>query len=479
MRDVRTSRAAVAVALLFLAGLAIRLAIPRGLWLDEAISVHQARLGLPELIQDLAEGDRHPPLHHVLLWVAMRTIGDGDLAMRIPSIAAGALLVPVVYALAAELFDRRTGVVAALLTVLAPVLVWYSQEARGYALEALFATLAVLGCARILQRGRSGDFALHAVAAALAVWTHWFALLIVAATELVVLAEFVRRRRLDEPVGPFLRRWVLATVALLCQLVSLGVLAVAQMRATGTGGGYAGASSSGEGAVSFYAMVANGAWALFGFHPDSVTEVLSAVWPLLMLATLLLIGRGVSRCTALLLACTAGPVLALLVLGLRSPDVFDVRYFVAVVPMLLVLLARAARTWPRSAVGRALATAAIAAVLAVALVDQQTNPDNPRRYDFREALAQVRAQARPGDVLLYQPSELRFVLDRYAPGLTARPLDGRLPTRAEAARVMVLTSFLDQERYKRVADRQLGVLRTTRTPARRDELPGVTLWRFR
>lgn len=475
----RVARAGAVVAALFLAAVAIRLAIPRGLWLDEAISVHQANLGLSELIQDLAQGDRHPPLHHVLLWIVMRTIGDGDLAMRIPSIAAGALLVPAVYALAAELFDRRTGLVAALLTVLAPILVWYSQEARGYALEALFATLAVLGCARILQRGRPGDFALHAVAAALAVWTHWFALLIVAATELVLLAELIHRRRLGAPVRAFVRRWTLATAALLCQLVPLGLLAIAQMRATGTGGGYAGASSSGEGAVSFYALVSNGAWALFGFHPDAVTEVLSAVWPLLMLATLLLIGRGVSGGAALLLACTAGPVLALLLLGLRSADAFDVRYFVAVVPMLLVLVARAARTWPRSAAGRTLATVAIAAVLAAALVDQQTNPDNPRRYDYREALAQVNARARPGDVLLYQPTELRFVLDRYAPRLTARPLDGRLPTRVEARRLTVLTSFLDQPRYKRVADRQLGALRTTRDPAGRDELPGVTVWRFR
>jgi uncharacterized membrane protein len=124
---VRAARARAVVAALFLAAVAIRMAIPRGLWLDETISAHQAHLGLPELIQDLAQGDRHPPLHHVLLWIVMRTIGDGDLTIRIPSIAAGALLVPIVYVLAAELFDRRTGVVTALLTVLAPILVWYSQ----------------------------------------------------------------------------------------------------------------------------------------------------------------------------------------------------------------------------------------------------------------------------------------------------------------------------------------------------------------
>jgi hypothetical protein len=152
---------------------------------------------------------------------------------------------------------------------------------------------------------------------------------------------------------------------------------------------------------------------------------------------------------------------------------------VAVVPALLVLLARAARTWPQTAAGRTVAAAAIAVILAAALVDQQINPDNPRRYDFREALADVRARAQPGDVLLYQPPELRFVLDRYAPDLVARPLEGRLPTRGEAPRVTVLASFLDQERYKRVADRQLGALRHARAATGRDELPGVTLWSFR
>jgi len=460
-----------------LAALAIRLAIPRGVWLDEAISLRQAELGLAELIQNLAQTDGHPPLHHVLLWVDVRLFGDGDLVVRLPSIVAGVLLVAVVYALASELFDRRTGVLAALLAVIAPILVWYSQEARGYALEALFATLAVLGCARAVRHGRRRDFALHAVAASLAVWSHWFALLIVAATEAVLLAELLRRRRRAEPARRYASAWALSTVALLCQLVPLAILASAQARATATGGGYA----SGQGEVSFYTAASNGSWALFGFHPEGVTRALSAVWPLLMLGTLLLMGRGLSRRSGLLLACTAGPVLALaaLALALRSPDAFDVRYFMAVVPALLVLVAHAVRTWPRSRTGRTVAAAAVGAVLAVALVDQQTNGENPRRYDFREALAQVRAERRPGDVLLYQPPELRYVLARYAPGMPARPLDGQLPTRAQARRVIVLAAFLDQQRFRRVVDRQVGALRATRASQGRDRLPGVTLWRFR
>src|ERR671911_1420331 len=100
--------------LLMLVGLAIRAAVPRGLWLDEAISLHQAHLGLPELIQNLAQTDRHPPLHAVVLWATMRVFGDSDLAVRLPTIVAGTLVIPALYALGHELYDRRTGLAAAL-----------------------------------------------------------------------------------------------------------------------------------------------------------------------------------------------------------------------------------------------------------------------------------------------------------------------------------------------------------------------------
>jgi hypothetical protein len=172
-------------------------------------------------------------------------------------------------------------------------------------------------------------------------------------------------------------------------------------------------------------------------------------------------------------------VVALLALGIGNPQVFDVRYFVLVIPFVLVLLGRLGTAWPRTATGRTLVVGAMAVVFSIGLVDQQLDPKNPRRYDFREALASVQAHTRPGDVLLYEPEELRYVLDRYAPGVTARPLDGVLPTRSEAPHVEVLTSFADQPRYRRVIDRQIGALRATRQLQDRQSLPGVSLWRFR
>ena len=64
---------------LVLAGLALRLAVPRGIWLDEAISIHQARLSLHDLFQNLYNGDRQPPLYHLTLWATIRAFGHGEL----------------------------------------------------------------------------------------------------------------------------------------------------------------------------------------------------------------------------------------------------------------------------------------------------------------------------------------------------------------------------------------------------------------
>ncbi|HLM51116.1 MAG TPA: glycosyltransferase family 39 protein [Solirubrobacteraceae bacterium] len=460
--------AALAVAALTALGLVVRLAIPRGLWLDEAISVHQAQLGLPELIQNLAQSDRHPPLHALVLWADIHVFGSSDLAVRLPSIAAGTLLVPGLYWLGHELYDRRTGLASALLGTVAPLLVWYSQEARDYVFVTLFAALTVLGCARVMRRAEAADWILYTVSAALLVWSHWFGGLVVVVTEAALVGMVVRRRGARLWLGI---RWAASTLVLAALLAPLAVLAGDQLHATGTGGGFNGPGAGGTG-VSFYTVTSNLSWLFGGFHPEWVSVVISAVWPLAMLASLLVVGVRVRRPTVLLLACALGPILALLVMGVFNPGVFDARYFIASAPLFVVLAGRIGALKP-------VALAATFVVLAVALSNQQLDPANPRRYDYREALATLQHRLGPHDVLLYEPPELRYVLERYAPRLVARPLDGTLPNRREAQRVVVLASFQDQERYRNVVDRQIGTLRYFRHQTGRGTWPGVTTWSFR
>ena len=163
-----------ALVALTLVALGLRLLIARGLWLDEATTWYQAKLPtLGAMLDDIRTSDVHPPLHHILTWLSVRVAGDGEYALRIPSLAAGVLLVPALYGLGRELWDRRTGLIAAALATCAPILVWYSQEARMYALLLLFGVLAAwaqgtgaahgqpLRLARIRARRRRGR--VHAV----------------------------------------------------------------------------------------------------------------------------------------------------------------------------------------------------------------------------------------------------------------------------------------------------------------------------
>jgi uncharacterized membrane protein len=95
-----------------LVGLVIRVVLMRSIWVDEAISIHQAHMSLGGMIDNLRATDRHPPLHYLILWLTVRLFGDGELATRGPSIIASAALIPAMFATGRELFDRRTGLVA-------------------------------------------------------------------------------------------------------------------------------------------------------------------------------------------------------------------------------------------------------------------------------------------------------------------------------------------------------------------------------
>ncbi len=457
-------------------GAALRITVGRGLSLDEIVTVDDAHLSLGRLITRLAHGGVHPPLHPVLEWCILRLIGDGNLAVRLPSLVAGVALIPAVAWLAAELFDRRTAVVAAWLTSIAPILVWYSQEASGYALVALFGTIALVGAVRAGRHGDPADWVLHVVAATLAIWSDWSGILIVATTEFVLLAAFLRRRRNGDSVTRFLAAWAFDTFALACQLVPLTVLFVSQLNSNGGLAGVTGVAASG---VSFYSAVSNASWALFGFQPGGVTSVLSAVWPLAMLASLVMIGRGVGPRGWLLVVCAVVPAAGVLVLGLVTPASFDVRYAVAAVPPILVLIARVATAWPRGQTGRALVVAGVITLLAGALVDQQLNPNNPRRYDYAAALAQVKREAHSRAAVFYEPANLRVVLERYAARLHASPLTIHLPARRRAGSVFVVTSFTNQPALVHLRDREIGALRATRHLVRYRTYPGVRVWWFR
>lgn len=468
---------------LCLLALVVRVATSRGLWVDEAISVRQAQLPFAAMLSDVAANDVHPPLHHALLWLTVRIAGTSETAVRLPSLLAGVALVPVLAWVGRVLFDRRTGWVAAALGTIAPFCVWYSQEARMYALFMTLAAVAIGAQVQALRRGERRDWILLGLVVAALVWTQYFALLPVLVHAAATGWALWRDRAAPGLLRARLRGLAIATAIVVVAVLPLLPILLEQLAAYGERGaglvpGQAGASSSSfGGSISIYAVGANLIWAVVGYHADGVMEQIAALWPLLMLLALVLLGRGRSRSSVLLAALVVVPMAALFAIGSLKRDLFELRYFSGAVPAVLLLLARLVTSTTQRRAAVTLAGAAAAGLMAIGLVDQQVNGANPRLYDFEGALGEVARTAVAGDVLLYEPSYLAEVLDYYAPDLDARPAGSGVPATGTVY-VLATERVLDSEVTSARLGTVLAELEEDRRLVGRAEHPNVTVWRL-
>ena len=163
-------------------------------WLDEAVTAGLLHLDVADMIRALWTTESTPPLYYLLARAWAFAFGTGEVGLRSLSALAGTLTIPVVYAIGATLASRRAGLVAAALTAVSPALVWYSQEARSYALVILLSALSLLFVARALTGGTGRDVAWWALTASLALLTHYFAGFLVAGEAVWLLAAYRRRR---------------------------------------------------------------------------------------------------------------------------------------------------------------------------------------------------------------------------------------------------------------------------------------------
>ncbi len=192
------------LAALIVLAAALRLATltEQGFWYDEAFTpVHVLHAGLGATLKSVVHSENTPPLWYLLAWVDARLLGDGALALRLPSALAGIATVPVVWGIGRELAGRRAALIGAALVAVNPLFVWYSQEARAYGLFVFFAALATLCFARLLH-GPSGRRALaFALSGALALLTHYFAAFLLVPMALWLLRERAARKAALPAIG--------------------------------------------------------------------------------------------------------------------------------------------------------------------------------------------------------------------------------------------------------------------------------------
>jgi hypothetical protein len=162
----------------------------QSLWLDELVTVSLLDLGFGDMLRQVRETEATPYLYYVLAWPWSRIAGLGEAGLRSLPAAFGTATIPVAFGVGAVFATRRVGLFAAALVSVHPLLVWYSLEARSYALLVLLGACSLLFLGRALRTPRALELAGWALACSLALATHYFAVFLVAAEAAWLLARY-------------------------------------------------------------------------------------------------------------------------------------------------------------------------------------------------------------------------------------------------------------------------------------------------
>ncbi|HEY2439008.1 MAG TPA: glycosyltransferase family 39 protein [Solirubrobacteraceae bacterium] len=290
-------------------------------WLDEAYTVRLVRMSFGGMLRTIPRTESTPPLYYVLAWVWTHVFGSSEFGLRSLSAVAGIATVPVAYAAARRLAGTRAAAICALLLAVSPLMVWFSQEARAYALAALLSTVTVLCVVGWLLERRARWLTGWTVAAALGLLTHYFVVFIVVPE--LALMWWRWRVRPDRRLG-------LATTAVLGVGAALVPLALAQ-RGTGH------ADYIAQGSLATRAVQAPKQLVLGYASPAQLGTavaataiiLLGAVWPLIR-------NRAAQRRAAIPLVVGLAGVLVPILLALVGIDFLDTRNLLPALPPLTI-----------------------------------------------------------------------------------------------------------------------------------------------
>lgn len=396
----RTRARRRSLALLAIVGIAFLLrAAPlgaQGFWFDEAYTHWIARLPLAESWRAIVADGVHPPLYYAIARAAL-LIGESEAALRLPSAVFGALTVAVVFWLGERWASATAGWLAAALLAVSPIHVWYSGDARMYALLVLLGSCCMLAYTSWRARPRLASAAALVVSSALVYLTHYFALFL-PLVQFVHLGLHLR----DNPRA--IRTWA-GLQALAAVPLAGWIVVLSQREAQTFGIGWIPAPSLSD---------------LFGTLVNFSTGSLEplAAWQsvvAIVVGILAVLGlRGAWRepgARSFALLWLMLPPLFAWGLSLRRPVYMD-RFLLICLPPLLLLVGRGISLLPRRAVG--VVAAILVVVTGLAMIRFCLRPGQVREQ-WREAAVRLE-QASPGEAIVVRVLQIVVPLSYYYHG---------------------------------------------------------------
>jgi len=161
----------------------------QNLWRDEAFTYLMSQQSIGDILRTTA-ADFNPPLYYLFMHAWMLMFGSSEIAMRTVSLLFYVLTIYIMFEIMAVVFQIsfKRALIYFLLIILNPMLLTFAFEARMYMMAAFFVTLSYF--ALLTKRKK-----LYIAAMTLALYTHYFTVLILAAQIISSIVDSVCRTR--------------------------------------------------------------------------------------------------------------------------------------------------------------------------------------------------------------------------------------------------------------------------------------------
>ncbi len=369
-----------------------------------------------EMTRGVLEARDQVPLYYMLAKCCTVAFGSTEFALRSPSALIGTLNVALIYRLTERCRRANVGLHAAWILALNPFHVWFSRDARPYALSMALAT-AVIWCFLLaLHEGRQRHWIALALVSALAYLTHYLGL----AAGLVQLVVFVVTFR--ETYRAF-RRWVPVQAVAIVPVAAWFIWGMLDL-------GFSGLRGSWLPAPSWSAPLAT-LWNFsLGYTGKFTGPGLLGLAPFAVALVGLPLAEDDRIWTIAMVASVVLPPVTALALSLVSGPSYTDRYLTICVPAYLSLVAAGLTAWRRPRLRHVL-TLSLMTAMALATWGILSGHRLPKP-DWRGAAGHVLRRSENSDYLLVDAKALystfyyvghALPIERIEPGAECAALD--------------------------------------------------------
>jgi uncharacterized membrane protein len=142
----------------------------QSLWYDEV--AEETAFQRQFLIKYKTTKPYTPPLNLFFIYPMTQMFPGSDFALRIVPFIFGVISVPLFFFLGKLIFNEKVGLIAAFLLAISPFHIWYSQEARMYALQWMLAVLSLILFFQMLRQPLWGYYIAYILATTAGLYTH-------------------------------------------------------------------------------------------------------------------------------------------------------------------------------------------------------------------------------------------------------------------------------------------------------------------